>query len=43
MLNTCVCALGYSGDYCEEDHCHNYCVTGSCSIDTSGKCDVYTC
>ncbi|XP_017885402.1 protein cueball [Ceratina calcarata] len=34
--STCQCKLGYTGDYCETDLCHNYCFRGSCDINDDG-------
>lgn len=38
---TCECLPGYSGEHCETYICHNYCMHGSCSVDSSGspKCE----
>lgn len=37
----CNCLPGYSGEHCETYVCHNYCVHGSCSVDSLGnsKCE----
>ncbi|XP_076284293.1 low-density lipoprotein receptor repeat domain-containing protein cueball isoform X2 [Lasioglossum baleicum] len=31
--DVCRCKLGFTGEHCEVDLCHNYCLQGSCSID----------
>lgn len=33
---SCRCKLGFTGAHCEINHCHNYCLQGSCSINSHG-------
>lgn len=33
----CVCAPGFVGVHCERSLCHNFCVHGSCEVDSTGN------
>ncbi|KZC13615.1 Protein cueball [Dufourea novaeangliae] len=34
---TCRCKLGFAGKHCEINLCHNYCLGGTCSINSRGS------
>ncbi|VVC43190.1 Hypothetical protein CINCED_3A018444 [Cinara cedri] len=34
---TCTCALGFEGNFCTTHVCQDYCVSGTCTVDSMGR------
>lgn len=34
---SCTCAPGYEGEFCATHVCHDYCASGTCTVDGTGR------